>query len=146
MKVPSGTQSVQLHPYRLKPVLSEQADAILDPYIAVGLIQPFTSPWSSPLIYVPNKFGCIRITTKLKKVTEITRITTPRAEEALDALGGGSVLLVFVLFAGFTQLTIHPYTILLTDFCTPHGLYEWLRMPQGTVGAPPVSSALCYSL
>ena len=54
----------------------------------------------------------------------------------LDTLGGGSVFSVFDLFSGFTQLTIHPDTIPLTIFCTPNGLYEWLRMPQGAAGAP----------
>ena len=24
----------------------------------------------------------------------------------------------------------------MTAFCTPNGLYEWLRMPQGAAGAP----------
>ena len=54
----------------------------------------------------------------------------------LDTLGGGSVFSVFDLFSGFTQLTIHPDTIPLTAFCTPNGLYEWLRMPQSASGAP----------
>ena len=53
----------------------------------------------------------------------------------LDTLGGGSVLSVFDLFSGFTHLTIHPDTISLTAFCTPNGLYEWLRMPQDASGA-----------
>ena len=43
---------------------------------------------------------------------------------------------MFDLFSGFTQLTIHPETIPLTAFCTPNGLYEWLRMHQGAAGAP----------
>ena len=60
----------------------------------------------------------------------------PRVDEVLDTLGGGSVFSVFDLFSGFTQLTIHPDTIPLTAFCTPNGLYEWLRMPQGAAGAP----------
>ena len=43
---------------------------------------------------------------------------------------------MFDVFSGFTQLTIHPETIPLTAFCTPNGLYEWSRMPQGVTGAP----------
>ena len=43
---------------------------------------------------------------------------------------------MFDLSSGFTQLTIHPDTIPLTAFCTPNGLYEWLRMPPGAAGAP----------
>ena len=132
IKVPPGTQPIQSRPYRLNPVLSKQADAILGSYLAAGLIQQSTSPWSSPLVCVPKKSGGIRITVnyqKLNKVTEIPQIAIPRVDEVLDTLGGRSVFSVFDLFSGFTQLTIHPDTIPLTAFCAPNGLYEWLRMP-----------------
>ena len=138
IKIPPGTQPNQSFPYRLKPVVSKQADAILGSYLAAGLIQHSTSPWSSPLVCVPKKPGGIRITVNyqnLNKVTEIPQIVIPRVAEVLDTLGGGSVFSVFNLFSGFTQLTIHPDTIPLTAFCTPNGLYEWLRMPQGAAGA-----------
>ena len=146
IKVPTGTQPIQSRPYRLNPVLSKQVDAILDSYFAAGLIQHSTSPWSSPLECVPKKSGGIRITVnyqKLNKVPEIPRIAIPRVDEVLDTLGGGSVFFAFDLFSGFTQLTINPDTIPLTAFCTPNGLYEWLRMPQG---APPGSFRSCDSL
>ena len=132
IKVPPGTQPIQSRPYRLNPVLSKQADAILGSYLAAGLIQHSTSPWSSPLVCVPKKSGGIRITVnyqKLNKVTEIPQIAIPRVDEVLDTLGGRSVFSVFDLFSGFTQLTIHPDTIPLTAFGAPNGLYEWLRMP-----------------
>ena len=90
-------------------------------------------------MYVPKISGGIRITVnyqKQNKVTEIPQITIPRVDEVLDTLGGGSVFSVFDPFSGFAQLTIHPNTIPLTAFCTPNGLYEWLRMPQGAAGAP----------
>ena len=64
IKVPPRTQPIQSRPYRLKPVLSKQADAILDSYLAAGLIQHSTSPWSSPLVCVPKKSGDIQSTTK----------------------------------------------------------------------------------
>ena len=87
----------------------------------------------------PEEIGGIRITLnyqKLNKVTEIPQIAIPRVDEVLDTLGGGPVFSVFDLFTRFTQLTIHPDTIPLTAFCTPNGLYEWLRMPQGAADAP----------
>ena len=139
IKVPPGTQPIQSRPYRLNPVLSKQADAILNSYLAAGLIQHSTSPWSSPLVGVPKKSVGIRITVnyqKLNKVTEIPQIAIPRVDEVLDTLGGGPVFSVFHLFSGFTQFAIHPDTIPLTAFCTPNGLYVWLRMPQGAAGAP----------
>ena len=139
IKVPPGTQPIQSRPYRLNPDLSKQVDAILDSYLAAGLIQHSVSPWSNPLVCVPKKSGGIRITVnyqKLNNVTEISQIAIPRVDEVLDTLDGGSVFSVFDLFLGFTQLTIHSDTIPLTAFFTPNGLYEWLRMPQGAVGAP----------
>ena len=132
IKVSPGTQPIQSRPYILNPLLSKQEDAILDSYLAAGLIQHSTSPWSSPLVCVPKKSGGIRITVnyqKLNKVIEIPQIAIPRVDEVLDTLGGRSVFSVFDLFSGFTQLTIHPDTIPLTAFCAPNGLYEWLRMP-----------------
>ena len=139
IKVPPGTPPIQSRPYRLNPVLSNQADAILDSYLAAGLIQHSTSPWSGPLVCVPKKSGGMRITVnyqKLNKVTKFPQIAIPHVDEVLDTLGGGSVFSVFDLFSGSTQLTIRPDTIPLTAFCIPNGLYEWLRMPQGTAGAP----------
>ena len=117
IKVPVGTQPIQSRPYRLNPVLSKQLDAILDSYLAAGLIQHSTSPWSSPLVCVPKQSGGIRITVnyqKLNKVTEIPQIAVACVDEVLDTLGGGSVSSVLDLFSGFTQLTLHPDTIPLT--------------------------------
>ena len=105
IKVLPGTQPIQSRPSRLNLVLSKQADAILDSYLAAGFIQHSTSPWSSPLVYVPKKSGGIRITVnyqKLNKVTEIPQISIPRVDEVLDTLGGSSVFSVFDLFSGFT--------------------------------------------
>ena len=67
IKVPPGTQPIQSRTYRLNPVLSQLADAILDSYLAAGLIQHSTSPWSSPLVCVPKKSGGIRITANYQK-------------------------------------------------------------------------------
>ena len=123
IKVPPGTQPIQTRPYRLDPVLSMQADAILDSYLAAGLILHSTPPWSSPLVCVPKKSGGIRITVnhqKWNKIIEILQIAIPRVNEVFDTLGDGSVFSVFGLFTGFTQLTIHPDTIPLTAFCTPN--------------------------
>ena len=102
IQVPPGTQPIQSRPYRLNPVLSKQADAILDSYLAAVLIQYSTSPWFSPLVSVPKKPGSIRITVnyqKLNKVTEIPQVAIPHVDEVLDVLGGGSVVSLFVFFS-----------------------------------------------
>ena len=92
IKVPPGTQPIQSRPYRLNPLLSKQVDAILNSYLAAGLIQHSASPWSSPLVCVPKKSDGIRITVnyrKLNKVTESPQIAIPHVDKVLDTLGGG---------------------------------------------------------
>ena len=74
IKVLHGTQPIQSRSYRLKPVLSKQEDAVLDTYLATGLIQHSTSPWSSTLLCVPKKFGGIRITINYQKLNKVTEI------------------------------------------------------------------------
>ena len=142
IKVPPGTQPIQSRPYRLNPVLSKQADAILDSYLAAGLIQHSTSPWSSPLVCVPKKSGGIRITVnyqKLNKVTEIPPTAIPRVDEVLDTLGGGSVFSVSDRFSGFTQLMIHPDTIPLTPSAPPTDSTNGSACPKGLQGLLPGS-------
>ena len=86
IKLPPGTQPVQSRPYRLNPVLSKQADTILESYLAAGLLQHSTSPWSSPLLCAPKKSGGIRITVnyqKLNKVTRFLRLRSPASTRCL---------------------------------------------------------------
>ena len=100
IKVLPRTQPIQSCPYRLNPVLSEQADAILDSYLTAGLIQHSTSSWSITLVCVPKKSGDIRITVnyqRLDKVTKLFQVTTPRVDEELHTLGSGSLFYVFNL-------------------------------------------------
>lgn len=117
-------------PLPIEPSPLKQVDAIFDSYIAAGLIQYFTSPWSSPLVRAVKPSDGIRITVNfqnLNKVTEIRQIATPRDDEVLDILGGSPVRSVFDLFLRFNQSTIHPDTSSLTVLCTPADLYDWFR-------------------
>lgn len=45
------------------------------------------------------------------KATEVPQMTTPRFDEVLDHLSGGSAFSLFDFFLGLTRLTIHPNTI-----------------------------------
>ncbi|CAB1096728.1 unnamed protein product [Ectocarpus sp. CCAP 1310/34] len=53
-----------------------------------------------------------------------------------DHLGGSSVFSVLDLVSGFYQAAIHEGSIPLTAIVTTTGLYEFVRVPMGTSGAP----------
>ena len=40
------------------------------------------------------------------------------------------------MVSSFHQITIDKDSILLTAFCTPHRLFEWLMIPQGSSASP----------
>ena len=48
-------------PYRIRPILAKKADAVLDQYLGGGLIQHSTSPYSSPMVTIPRKYGGVRV-------------------------------------------------------------------------------------
>ena len=72
-------------------------DAALNQYLAAGLIQHLTSPYSSPLVVIPKKSGDVRITLNYKKLNQISKLSQlpiPRVDQALDSLdslGSGRV-------------------------------------------------------
>ena len=53
-----------------KPILAKEVDATLNQYLAVGLIQHSTSPYSSPLVVIPKNSGGVRITVNYKKLNQ----------------------------------------------------------------------------
>ena len=139
ISVPPDSAPVTSRPYRINPILAKKADAVLDQYLAAGLIQHSTSPYSSPMVAIPKKDGGVRITINYKKLNAISslgQLPIPRVDEVLDSLGKGRIFSLFDLVSSFHQITIDKDTIPLTAFCTPNRLFEWLVMPQGSSASP----------
>ena len=81
--------------------MAKEVDATLDQYLAAGLIQHPTSPYSSPLVVIPKKSGGVRITVnykKLNKISSLSQLPIPRVDQVLDSLGKGRVFSLFDLF------------------------------------------------
>ena len=111
---------------------------ILDEYLAAGLIQHSTSPYASPVV-IPNKSGGIRLRINYKKLNNfgiLGQLPIPCIDEVLDKLCSGRIFSLFDLVSSFHQITVHKATILLTAFCTPTRLFEWVVTPQGRSAAP----------
>ena len=68
--VPPNSASVTSRPYRINPILTKKADAVIDQCLAAGLIQHSTSAYSSPMVAILKKDGGVRIAINYKKLNE----------------------------------------------------------------------------
>ena len=73
-------------PYRPPLNLKPSIDREIDQLLKLGIIQPSTSPWSSPVIPVPKKDGSVRLCVDFRWVNEHTLQDTyplPRVDDLL---------------------------------------------------------------
>ena len=90
ISVPEGSAPVTSRPHRINPILAKKVDATLNQYLAAGLIQHSTSPYSSPLVVVPKTSGGVQITVNYKKLNDISRLSQlpiPRVDQVLGLFG-----------------------------------------------------------
>ena len=126
-------------PYRLAPAWKDQLKAEVKNLAEAGIIQPSTSPWSSPIIPVRKKDGSVRLCVDFRRINKETvpdPYLMPRVEEIIDCLGEAKYLSVLDLNKGFHQVPMKPEDVEKTAFCTPWGKYEYLFMPFGLRNAP----------
>jgi hypothetical protein len=132
-------QKVQSQPYTYGPAERKIIDNEIDKLVASDLIQPSTSPWSSPVVLVRKKDGTIRFCIdyrKLNKITTRDMYPLPRLDHTIDSLAGMVYFSTMDCVSGYWQILMNNDDIAKTAFVTHRGLYEFKVMPFGLVNAP----------
>ena len=139
-KINTGDSAPIKLPLRRPPLTSREVmNEEVDQMLKHGLIQPSTSPWSSPVVLVKKKDNSVRFCVDYRRLNEITRKDSyplPRIDDSLDALGGSKWFSTLDLASGYWQVKMHPEDAEKTAFATPQGLFEFTVMPFGLVNAP----------
>ena len=124
---------------RLPPSQYEQVKAHIQQLLEAGIVQPSSSPYSSPIVIVQKKGGDMRLCVDYRLLNGKTKkdaYPLPRIEESLDALTGAKWFSTLDLASGYNQVPVAEADKAKTAFCTPFGLFEFNRMPFGLCNSP----------
>ena len=109
-------------PYRMSPKEVEAATAYVSDLLAKGWIQPSTSPWGAPIMFVPKPGGKLRTCinyTGLNDLTVRDKFPLPRIDALLDQLSGSTIFSSCDLYQGYHQLKLDESDISKTAFTAP---------------------------
>lgn len=122
-------------PERMVPVLMEEIEIMFE----LGVIEPSTSEWSNPVVLVIKKDGSIPFCIDFRKVNAQSKFNAfplPRLDDLIEWVGQSQFISTLELWKGYWQIPLTDDAKPLTAFRTPHGLWQFTKMPVGLHGAP----------
>ncbi|GKA95701.1 reverse transcriptase domain-containing protein [Tanacetum coccineum] len=125
-------------PYRLAPSEMEELSGQLKELQDKGFIQPSSSPWGAPVLFVKKKDGSIRMCIDYREPNKLiikNHYPLPRIDDLFDQLQGSQYFSKINLRSGYRQLRVHEDDIPKTVFRTRYGHFEFKVMPFGLTNA-----------
>ncbi|KAJ9521258.1 hypothetical protein QJQ45_022966 [Haematococcus lacustris] len=130
-------------PYRRMYKLSPREDAEVRKQVAEllakGLIEPSSSPYGAPILFVQRKDGSLRMCIDYRALNKLTvrdRYPLPRIDELFDKLAGKKVFSSLDLQASYHQIRITEEDVPKTAFLTPVGQFQFKVLCFGLTNAP----------
>ncbi|XP_037805707.1 uncharacterized protein LOC119599868 [Lucilia sericata] len=130
---------VYCSPRRLSVRDRDEVQKITSDLLNRNIIRPSSSPHASAIVLTKKKSGETRMCvdySALNKKTIRDNFPLPLIEDCIEYVGGKKWFTLLDLKYGFYHIEVEKDSIPLTSFVTPHGQYEYLRMPFGLKNAP----------
>lgn len=134
-----GSQPVCKQMYRLSPSEKLEVEAKIKLALEKGWIEPSTSPWGAPILFVPKKGGGLRMCVDyraLNRVTVKNKYPLPNIDDLLDCLQGAKYFTNLDFADGYHQIQIEESDREKTTFRTHLGHFQYKVMPFGLCNAP----------
>lgn len=135
---------VRLPPRRV-PIAFAEKKNMISQLEEQNIIRKYNSPWSAAIVIVVRKDQKICMCIDYRKINSyICPLAYPiaRNQDCLDVVAGSVYFSTCDLTAGYYQIPVKESDIPKTAFATKFGLYEFTRLPFGTVNG----SATCQRL
>ncbi|XP_076032979.1 uncharacterized protein LOC143020443 [Oratosquilla oratoria] len=135
----NGARPIRQRPYRLNAFKKEYVREEVQRLQEVGIVEPSSSPWASPVVLVPKPDGSMRLCIdyrKLNAVTEPDSYPLPRIDDVIDEVGRAQWVTKLDLLQGYSQVRLSERSRAISAFITPEGLYLFTVLPFGLRNAP----------
>lgn len=130
---------IKQKPYRIPVAKRSIIQQEVQDMLRLGVIQPSTSEWSSPIVLVPKPDGSTRFCMDFRALNSISTFDAypiPRIDELIEKLGEAKYITTIDLTKGYWQVPLRKEDRKKTAFATADGLYEFTVLPFGLHGAP----------
>ena len=130
---------VRKKPYQIPHHLIDEFDKEVDSMLKLGIIEPSTSPYCSPVVFVRKHDNSWRLCIDFRALNDITVFDSepmPSRDEALKNFVGDRYFSEIDLCKGYFQLPLSPDSKIYTAFATNKGLMQFTMMPFGLKTAP----------
>ena len=130
---------VKQPPRRIPVSRREEAFKAIEDMEKQGIVEPSTSPWSSPVVLVRKKDGSTRFCVDYRRLNDVTQkdsFPLPRIDVTLDALNAATMFSTLDLKSGYWQVELEPSAKEKTAFSAGKGLWQFKVMPFGLCNAP----------
>ena len=131
--------------YRLSVREREEMERQVKDLLAKGYIEPSSSPFGAPILFVSKKDGGMRMCIDYRALNAITvknRYPLPRIDDLLDQLSGAKVMSSLDLQSGYHQIRMQDDDVPKTAFRTPLGHFQWKVLSFGLTNAPATFQAV----
>lgn len=125
--------------YPVSPAIEKLMFKEIDRMLSLGVIEPSSSPWSSPmrLVVKPNKIRLCLDARKLNNVTRKDAYPLPSIEGIFSRLPKANLITKLDLKDAYWQVSLDESSKSLTAFTVPgRPLYQFVVMPFGLCNAP----------
>ncbi|KAJ9529817.1 hypothetical protein QJQ45_022213 [Haematococcus lacustris] len=139
IRMEADAQPPYKRPYKLSPREEAEVKKQVSELQARGLIEPSSSPFGAPVLFVEKKDGSLRMCIDYRALNKLTvkdRYPLPRIDDLFDKLAGKKVFSSLDLQSGYHQIRITEADRPKTAFLTPMGQFQFKVLCFGLTNAP----------